>query len=265
MPPGTNMDAAPLPPQQQQERREAGRSLDRPPSTSEFDALAGWGTAAQKERAAQNGAPPDISARVVKKVFASTEEELAYLRQENYRILKELQETGQELEESKARHAADLEVFSPAQIMGGTGLDIYRDSSQGSKQESPPEQRPDERLLKKSLPPTEAAHDSFGDAHHHGDDFSEHHGHGGGHGGGHGHGRSVEHVEHKIVSLRKPPQILDEEHEETFFELFYDLILVVVFIKLCVKKKRLLFARAFPCSFLTCTIPPSTKQIQIVR
>jgi low temperature requirement protein LtrA len=44
--------------------------------------------------------------------------------------------------------------------------------------------------------------------------------------------RSEDSVDHKIVSIRREPMLLEEPHEETFFELFYDLILVVVFIKL---------------------------------
>jgi hypothetical protein len=46
------------------------------------------------------------------------------------------------------------------------------------------------------------------------------------------HTRTEEEAHHKIVTVRKDPALLEEPHEETFFELFYDLILVVVFIDL---------------------------------
>jgi ribosomal protein L17 len=46
------------------------------------------------------------------------------------------------------------------------------------------------------------------------------------------HARSAEEINHKLVTVRREPTLLEEPHDETFFELFYDLILVVVFIKL---------------------------------
>ena len=46
------------------------------------------------------------------------------------------------------------------------------------------------------------------------------------------HGRSVSNVHQLTLKVARDQRVHEDAHEETFFELFYDLILVVVFIKL---------------------------------
>ena len=110
--------AAPTNASRGDDRGSRGSSIDRLP-VSEFDALAGWGSAAQKERrmsSVQEGRHAAELTPASKRVFASNAEELAFLRSENYRLLISLNQTEQELIESKERHAADLESFSPGQV-----------------------------------------------------------------------------------------------------------------------------------------------------
>ena len=68
----------------------------------------------------------------------------------------------------------------------------------------------------------------------HGDKDGHGHGGGGGHGGGHGgdgHGGGHGHGPQKVKAVHSPA-MHEHHHEETFFELFYDLIIVVVLMKL---------------------------------
>jgi low temperature requirement protein LtrA len=53
------------------------------------------------------------------------------------------------------------------------------------------------------------------------------------------HMRSVDYSHKMVVMLHRDPVVHEEPHRETFFELFYDLIMVVVFIKLSFLKYSL--------------------------
>jgi hypothetical protein len=71
------------------------------------------------------------------------------------------------------------------------------------------------------------------------------------------HMRSVDYSHRLVVMLNRDPVVHEEPHRETFFELFYDLIMVVVFIKLSFLKYNLsaegLFAVfAFFANFWSC-------------
>ena len=56
------------------------------------------------------------------------------------------------------------------------------------------------------------------------------------------HSRRLSRAHHKVVSLVREPLVLEEPHDETFFELFYDLIVVVVLIKLAYLKHDMTFS-----------------------
>jgi len=58
------------------------------------------------------------------------------------------------------------------------------------------------------------------------------------------HARSIEEAKTKSMRLLRPQSLLEDYHEETFYELFYDLILAVVFIKLSYLKYDLTFEGA---------------------
>ena len=170
-------------------------STTRRPKPSEFDALAGWGSVARAERAASiQGAIIDET-KISKKIsFASPAEELSFLRSENYRLMRELHATEEELEASRARHAADLEAFSPGDIMRGTGLEIYKtDESPDGEKTNQSEVKDHANDGKNGRPPLHD-HESESESH--------------SNAGHHHHGRSEDNVDHKIVSIVKPPILL---------------------------------------------------------